>query len=217
MRSRQQPLLIQSDFDGTLTIGDVSFQILDEFTGESWRLLLDDYMSGKISVNRFNATVFAKVKANKDTLERFVCDNAIIRPGLSELLNVCRERNFRFVIVSNGMRFYIDAILKMIGYPDIEFAAAHATFRPGWLEAWYEDPDGNLLEDGFKEAYTMRFLRQGYRVVYIGNGTSDFAPASMCSHIFSIDNLTQSCQKAGVAYTAFNDLHDVVRGLDLLS
>jgi 2-hydroxy-3-keto-5-methylthiopentenyl-1-phosphate phosphatase len=217
MISRQQPILVQSDFDGTLTVGDVSFQILDEFTGTSWRELFDDYMQGKISVNRFNATVFAQVKADKETLERFVCDKAVIRPGLSELLAVCRELNFRFVIVSNGMRFYINAILKMLGLSDIEFAAAHAIFRPRGIEAWYEDPDGQPLEDGFKEAYTRWFLRQGYKVVYLGNGASDFIPASLCSHIFSIDNLTQCCREAGVAHTSFNYLHDIARGLKLLS
>jgi len=216
MSDKQSPILIQSDFDGTLTIGDVSFQILDEFTGQSWRQLFEDYMQGRMSVNRFNSSVFSHVKADKETLGRFVREKTIIRPGLLELLALCRERDFRFVIVSNGMMFYIDIVLEMIGARDIEFAAAHAIFRPEGVESWYEDPDGHRLEDGFKESYTKRFLQQGYRVVYIGNGTSDFAPASMCHHIFAVDNLVKCCQESGVEHTPFNDLHDVVRGLSSL-
>lgn len=214
---RDQPTLVQCDFDGTVTIGDVSFQILDEFTGTGWRQLFEEYMQGKMSVNRFNAAVFAKVRADKETLERFVRQKAVIRPGLSELLQTCRERDFRFVIVSNGMMFYIDAIFKMLGVDGVEFAAAHSNFKSDGLEAWYEGPDGQPIEDGFKEAYTRDFLKQGYRIIYIGNGASDFAPASLCSYIFSIDNLTESCQKAGVAHTPFTDLHEVAQGLQKLA
>ncbi|MCL1885739.1 MAG: HAD-IB family phosphatase [Dehalococcoidia bacterium] len=217
MPNKQSQIMIQSDFDGTLTVGDVSFQILDEFTGTSWRTLLDDYMQGKMSVNRFNSAVFSRVKTDREILDRFVRENAVIRPGFIELLDVCRERNFRFFIVSNGMTFYIDNILKMMGVQNIEFAAAHAIFRPEGVESWYEGPDGQKVEEGFKESYTGRFIQEGYRVVYLGNGESDFAPASMCSHIFSIDNLTKCCQRAGVAHTPFIDLHDIARGLKLLS
>ncbi|RJO63184.1 MAG: 2,3-diketo-5-methylthio-1-phosphopentane phosphatase [Dehalococcoidia bacterium] len=213
---RNQPILVQCDFDGTVTIGDVSFQILDEFTGTGWRQLFQEYMQGKMTVNHFNATAFSRVKADKETLENFVRQKAVIRPGLPELLKTCRERDFRFTIVSNGMMFYIDAILKMLGMNGVEFVAGRSNFKPEGVEAWYEGPDGKPLEDGFKEAYTRNFLKQGYRIVYIGNGASDFAPARLCSHIFSIDNLSASCKEAGVAHSPFTDLHEVADGLKKL-
>jgi 2-hydroxy-3-keto-5-methylthiopentenyl-1-phosphate phosphatase len=209
--------LVQCDFDGTITDGDVSFQILDEFTGLGWHDQLQEYMQGKISVNRFNSAVFSKVKADKATLDQFVREKAVIRPGLNDLLQACTERGFRFFIVSNGMMFYIDNILKMLGLSGVEFAAARANFKPEGMEAWYEGPDGKPLEDGFKEAFTRDFLKQGYRVIYVGNGTSDFPAAKLCSHIFSIDNLTVSCKQAGVAHTPFTDLHDVAAGLRKLA
>jgi 2-hydroxy-3-keto-5-methylthiopentenyl-1-phosphate phosphatase len=217
MPSKQQPTLVQCDFDGTVTIGDVSFQILDEFTGNGWRELFQEYMQGKMTVNHFNAAAFSRVKADKETLGRFVCQKAVIRPGLPEILKACRERDFRFVIVSNGMIFYIDAILKMLGLNGLEFVAARSNFKPEGVEAWYEGPDGKPIEDGFKEAYTRDFLKQGYRIIYIGNGTSDFAPARLCSYIFSIDNLTVACKEAGVAHTPFTDLHEVAEGLKKLA
>jgi 2-hydroxy-3-keto-5-methylthiopentenyl-1-phosphate phosphatase len=217
MPFKEQPTLIQCDFDGTVTIGDVSFQILDEFTGNGWRELFQEYMQGKITVNHFNATAFSRVKADKDTLERFVRQKAVIRPGLPELLKACRELDFRFVIVSNGMMFYIDTILKMLGLNGLEFVAARSNFKPEGVEAWYEGPDGKPIEDGFKEAYTRDFLKQGYRIIYIGNGTSDFAPAGLCSHIFSMDNLTASCKEAGVSHTPFSDFREVAEGLKKLA
>ena len=74
-------------------------------------------------------------------------------------------------------------------------------------------PDGRPVEDGFKTAYTHEFLEQGYRIIYIGNGASDFAPARLCSHVFSLDNLTESCREAGVACTPFSDLREVAQAI----
>jgi 2-hydroxy-3-keto-5-methylthiopentenyl-1-phosphate phosphatase len=211
-----RPTLIQCDFDGTLTVGDVSFQILDAYTGNGWRQLFDDYMAGKMSVNCFNTTVFAKVNADRKTLDAFVRKHAVMRPGFKELLDVSRKKGYRFVIVSNGMMFYIENILDMLGLKEVEFMAARANFKPGTVEAWYEGPDGKPIEDGFKEAYTRHFIGKGYDVVYIGNGASDFAPARLCKRIFSIDNLTKACQEAGVAHTPFNTLDEIADKLETL-
>jgi 2-hydroxy-3-keto-5-methylthiopentenyl-1-phosphate phosphatase len=211
-----EPVLVQSDFDGTLTVGDISFDILDEFTGSVWRKEFDDYMQGKITVNRFNTRAFSRVKATRSELELFVHENAVIRPGINELVSICKRKDFRFFIVSNGMAFYIEIVLEMAGLKNVEFVAGLAEFSTQGMKTWYPGPDGKAMEDGFKEAWTEHFLAQGYRVVYIGNGASDFAPARRCSHVFAIDNLKSECQKAGVSHTTFNDLHDVAKALRTL-
>ena len=205
-------ILVQCDFDGTITVEDISFLVLDEFTGLAWRKELDDYLQGKLTVNRFNAQAFSRVKADPAELERFVREKSVVRPGFAELLQVCREKDFRFVIVSNGMAFYIDTILKMCGV-DVEFIAGLAEFSPQGTRAWYPSPDGGVIEDGFKVAWTEHFLGQGYRLIYAGNGISDFAPASKCDHIFAIDSLITKCREAGVPFVPFGDLHDIARGL----
>jgi len=216
MSNTLKSLLIQSDFDGTLTDYDVSFQILDEYVGPSWRDQLTDYLEGKISVNQFNASVFGRVSESREALDAFVRKTALIRPGLTELIMTCRELGYRFVIVSNGMLFYIETILRMLGLSGIEFYAAKANFLHNRIEAWYEDPNGNKLEQGFKESYTRLFLAQGYEVVYLGNGISDFAPARLCHHIFSTDSLTKKCKEEKVRHTHFESLQEIIDGIKTL-
>lgn len=207
------PILVQCDFDGTLTVGDISFLVLDEFTGLAWRKEFDDYMQGKVTINHFNTRAFARLKAGRAELTRFVREKAEVRPGLTELIQVCRERGFRFVIVSNGMTFYIETVLQMQGLGELEFIAGRGEFSPQGMKAWYPGPDGRPIEEGFKMAWTEYFLQQGYRMIYIGNGISDFAPACRCRHIFAIENLVTECRKAGVEHTPFGDLHDIARSL----
>ena len=212
----EKPTLVQCDFDGTITVGDVSFQILDEFTGTGWRNLFSDYMQGKISVNAFNSTAFSQVKATRETLDAFVKSNVVMRKGLGNLISTCSSKDWRFYIVSNGMRFYIDSVLKQQGIEGIPFAAADAIIKPDGIESWYTGPDGTRLERGFKEAYTRWFLEQGYRVIYIGNGISDLPPARLCHHIFAIENLLEECRRQGVPHTPFGNLDNIAAALNEL-
>ena len=208
--------LFQCDFDGTLTPEDVSFMILDAFGGRGWRRILAQYKEGKISVAQFNARAFTEVKADEETLVRFVRDRARIRPGFQDLLSYCQRRGFRFVIVSNGLDFYIKTVLSGLDAHNIEVFAARTGFGADGIEARYLGPQGEPLEDGFKESYLGSFRESGYRVIYAGNGFSDIAPASQAYHVFATGELLTACKEKNLSYTPFNDLTDIVAGLESL-
>jgi 2-hydroxy-3-keto-5-methylthiopentenyl-1-phosphate phosphatase len=209
-------MIIQSDFDGTITEEDVSFVLLDTFAQGDWRQLLQQYRENKISVGDFNTRAFAMVKASSEDLLRVVRDNVKLREGLHNLVDYCQERGFRFLIVSNGLDFYIKSILEDVGLGNIEVHAAQTKFNPDGLEVQYIGPDGTLLNRGFKEAYTKLFLKQGYQVICLGNGPSDIFPASLAKHVFARDGLLTACKEKKLECTPFDDLNDVVRGLELL-
>lgn len=205
--------LIQCDFDGTVTLEDVSFHLLDTFADGDWRQVLAEYLAGRISVGSFNTRAFAMIKADEPTLRDSLKGKIGIRAGFDDLLAYCRQRSFRFVIVSNGLEFYIKNILRDLGVADIEVLAARAEFKPAGLEVKYIGPDGNQLEDGFKEAYTEMFLKDGYRIVYIGNGVSDSLPARRAHYIFATGDLLDHCRQIKLSHTPFDDFKEVVRGL----
>jgi len=209
-------MIIQCDFDGTITEEDVSFMLLDAFAQGDWREWLQRYRENRIPVGEFNTRAFAMVKASKAELLEVALDKVRLRAGLHELVSYCRRRGFRFMIVSNGLDFYITAILKDVGLGDIEVHAAKTWFHRGGLKVQYTGPDGTPLISDFKEAYTRAFLRQGYRVIYVGNGPSDIAPAVHAHHIFATDGLFDGCREIGLKCTPFNDLNDIVRGLESL-
>jgi len=208
--------LVQCDFDGTITEEDMGFLLLDSFASEGWRQLLTEYREGRMSVGYFNTKAFAMVKADRQTLLKFVRSKVKIRAGFHELLGYCHEKGFRFAIVSNGLVFYIESILRDIGIDNIDILAAQTNFTPNGIETKYIGPEGNQIQDGFKETYIRLFLRNGYRVVYVGNGISDTSPAKLAHHIFATGELLNYCKETNLNCTPFVDLKDVVRGLELL-
>jgi len=208
--------LVQCDFDGTITEEDTSFFLLDAFAQGDWRRLLRKYKEHKISVGEFNTKAFAMVKADKPALLGALQGKIKVRAGFHELVNYCRRKDFRLVIVSNGLDFYIEATLKDLGLKNIEVHAAQASFHSEGMEVQYMGPDGKRLQDGVKEAYTKLFLKLGYRVIYVGNGDSDFAPAKYAHHVFATGELLAYCRENNLNYKPFENFIEVVKDIDLL-
>jgi 2-hydroxy-3-keto-5-methylthiopentenyl-1-phosphate phosphatase len=211
--------LVQCDFDGTVTIGDVGYMLLDGFAGGEWRYWEEKYVAGEISVGRFNAKVFSMVTADRQTLLGYIRDRVVIRPGFKEFVTVCRQQDFRLVIISNGLSFYIEQVLGDIGIPDLEVHAADTHFYPDGLRVQYLGPDSTAVDSGPKDAYTSFFLANGYRVIYIGDGRSDFLPAQRCDLIFAAADggslLTLCCQEH-VRYHPYSSFHDIITVMEAL-
>jgi len=208
--------LVQCDFDGTITEEDASFFLLDTFAQGDWRRLLRDYKEHRISVGEFNTRAFAMVKADKSMLLGALKGEVRVRAGFHELVNYCLKKGFRLVIVSNGLDFYIRAVLKDLGLRNIEMHAAQASFHPEGMEVQYVGPDGKRLEDGFKEAYIISFLKLGYKVIYLGNGDSDIAPTKYAHYVFATGDLLAYCRENNLKYKPFETFIDVVRELNFM-
>jgi 2-hydroxy-3-keto-5-methylthiopentenyl-1-phosphate phosphatase len=209
---------IQIDFDGTVTIEDVSYLLLDTYIGPVWREYLKEYSSGKISVGAFNKKVFGMMKADRKTMTDLVLTSprVKIRPGFKELMDYCQQKSFRIVIVSNGLSFYIEAILKSQGIKGPEIHAAENTFFPGGMNVRYIGPDGQEVDAGFKEAYTAALCKEGYNVIYVGNGTSDIYPSRLARYVFATEDLLKKCKEEKLQHYAFEDFFDVIKELETL-
>jgi 2-hydroxy-3-keto-5-methylthiopentenyl-1-phosphate phosphatase len=208
--------LVQCDFDGTVTEEDTSFFLLDAFAQGDWRRLLREYKEHRISVGEFNTKAFAMVKDDKATLLEELKVKVKVRAGFHELVNYCLNTGYRLVIVSNGLDFYIKAVLKDLGLDSIEVHAAQTSFLSEGMKVQYVGPDGKKLEEDFKEAYIKSFLKLGYKVIYIGNGDSDFAPARYAHYIFATGELLVYCRENNLKHEPFENFIDIVRYIDLL-
>jgi 2-hydroxy-3-keto-5-methylthiopentenyl-1-phosphate phosphatase len=213
---------VQIDFDGTVTLEDVSFLLLDTYVGEVWREYLKEYTSGAIPVGAFNKKVFGLMKADRDTMIEMVLHSARlkIRAGFKELLEYCERRGFTIAIVSNGLHFYIEAILKYLGVhavKGLEIYAAQNEFYPDGMSVAYIGPDGAELEAGFKEAHTAMLVKKGYRVVYVGNGNSDIYPARLAQYVFATEELLKRCRTDKLECIPFADFFEVIKGLEDLN
>lgn len=205
--------LIQCDFDGTVTNIDVSLLVLEQFAAGKWQHYWDQYQNGEITVGKFNDIVFGMIRAGRDQILEFIKDRYFVRPGFSDLIKYCGENDIKFVIVSNGLDFYIGETLKKYGLNNIEYHAAETDFTSEGMKVRYVAHNGLHLDDDFKLSYTQLFREQGYRIVYIGDGHSDLEPARNCEKVFATDSLLKHCRDQNMDCTEFDDFNKVIKGI----
>jgi 2-hydroxy-3-keto-5-methylthiopentenyl-1-phosphate phosphatase len=211
---KAKKILIQCDFDGTVTKDDVSFMLLDAFANGDWRVVNKQYAESKITVGQFNETAFGLVKASKKAMLDYLKDKVIVRPGFKKFVELCYKKGFRLVIVSNGLDFYIKKVLSDNGFDNLEYHAAETRFHSNALKVRYFGPDGNVVDTEFKDKFVNQYLSEGYHVVYIGNGTSDLSPARGAHHIFATESLLVHCRNSGVNCIPFTSFIEINKILD---
>jgi len=205
--------LIQCDFDATLTTGEVSHTLLEHFARGDWKSIQKRYYESEITVEECNTRQFAMVKATPDELRAFLRTpgNVVMREGVKEFFDYCQQRGWHCIIISNGLKFYIEVVLDMLGITGVQVTAAECKFHPEGLRISYKGPDGHALMKGFKAARAEQ-QRQGYdRVYYLGDGMADLPPARCANHVFATGVLLNKCQEEGLPHTEFIDLYDVIK------
>jgi 2-hydroxy-3-keto-5-methylthiopentenyl-1-phosphate phosphatase len=207
-------ILVQCDFDGTVTYKDVSFLLLDAFVGFEWHNYLEQYQDGKISVGEFSRLSFGMVKASREEMLAYIKDRTRIRQGFLQFVQTCRQKDYRFVIVSNGLDFYIDEILKGLGLSDVEYHAAETNFNPAGLKVRYVSHEGKELDSDFKLSYVQKFTNEGHRLIYIGDGNSDFVPAQKAQHVFATDSLLRRCNHHEFPCNSFENFFDIIKKME---
>ena len=210
---KTKKILIQCDFDGTVTEDDISFILLDTFAKGDWRAINRQYTDGKITVGQFNEKAFGLVRTNKKAMLNYLKDKVKVRPGFQKLVELCQQKGIRLVIVSNGLDFYIKKVLNDMELYNLEYHAAETRFHANKLKVRYIGPDGSVVDSGYKEKYVNKYLNEGYHVVYIGNGSSDLSPARGAHQIFATESLLEHCQRTGltcIPFTSFLEINLVL-------
>ena len=215
MKSLEQArkIIIQCDFDGTVTEDDISFILLDAFAKGDWRAINTQYTDGKITVGQFNERAFGLVRASKKAMLDHLKDKVKVRPGFQKLVELCQQKGIRLVIVSNGLEFYIKRILEDMGLYNLEYHAAETRFHANKLKVRYIGPDGSVVDSGYKEKYVNKYLNEVYHVVYIGYWSSDLSPARGAHQIFATESLLEQCQRTGltcIPFTSFLEINLVL-------
>jgi len=202
-------MIVQCDFDGTITMNNLSVLLRENFAPGSWREVEKDYVNRRLGVEESNRRQYATVGESRQTLMEFARKHAQFRPGFLKFIEDCGTAGIRFVIVSSGLDFYIEAALGKVGAPDLEIYCAQTSFDRGGVRVTYLDPEGNSIEEGFKKRYQTWLKKQDGPLVYIGDGLSDFEAARAADCVFATDHLARLLGATSVPHHTFADFADI--------
>ena len=213
MRRVAGKVAILCDFDGTVTVEEVSTSLLDEFSAHEWRKADADLLSGRTSLRQTMEREFGLLGAPRPEMERFV-RRVHLRKGFAALVAAAREHRAPLVIVSEGLDFYIRAFLEDQGI-DANFRTNHAVFtkRGIVVEHPFSDPECDYCGT-CKKAQIALFKEKGYTTVYVGDGISDRCPSRHADLLFARNGLLDHCRKERIRCIPYDDFTDVLRALE---
>jgi 2-hydroxy-3-keto-5-methylthiopentenyl-1-phosphate phosphatase len=203
-------MIIQCDFDGTIVRNNLSVLLREKYACGDWQRIDSDYLYGHLTVEQSNKLQFALIKEPKERLQEFVRQHIELRPGFVEFVRHCQESAIPFVIVSSGLDFYIEPVLAEIGMPDLELHCGRTSFGRDGIDVSYYDPEGNIINHGFKKKYLTWLKKRGGNIIYLGDGLSDLEAACQADYVFATDHLLDLLDTQSIACSAFSDFFDLL-------
>jgi 2-hydroxy-3-keto-5-methylthiopentenyl-1-phosphate phosphatase len=205
-------VILVSDFDGTLTIDDVTTLLWDRHLTYDWRReLLPPTYAGQLTPLEMIARGYGDIAVGPEQLLAEARAHARLRPGLDALVSWTRARGWPFLVLSHGLTFYIQDLLPS----DVPFTAFVGEFADGRWNVRLP-PDVQLAPgQDFKSRVVadLRARHPGWPTVYLGDGRLDLPAAETCDRVFAVrgSKLAQLCPRA----RAFDTLDEVVDALEV--
>ena len=211
------------DFDGTITNRDIGVEVIKRFASPDWDEGLRRWRAGEFDQRQLMEWEFERLPSGRDAeMREFSLDKANVRPGLAALINLCRENDVPMEVVSNGMAFYVEAVLAREGLSDMAYVAPSPTFNGMGPDAGPAVEFGDGIETcdrtGLCKCARARRLRAGGRkIVFVGDGISDYCIAEEeADFVIARSSLRDHCKEIGIEHVGFEDFNDVARQLEIL-
>jgi 2,3-diketo-5-methylthio-1-phosphopentane phosphatase len=207
-------MIIVSDFDGTLTLDDVTTYIWDKYLTYDWRAkLLPPTYEGRLTPLDMIGRGYADIRVPPKELLEEIRANVRMRPGVEALGTFCRGRGWHFAVVSHGLAFYIEALLPAW----IPFTSFIGTFNEWSWRVTLPSTMALLPGEDFKSRFVadLRGRHPGHQVAYLGDGRLDLAAALTCDRIFAVagSSLADLARVAGRTVEEFESLDEVAASL----
>ena len=205
------PPAFLTDFDDTAAAQNVAELLLNRFGDSTWTEVRQQFRDGKMDLKEYQEITFRNIRADRSAMQHYVREHAILRPYFHELHYYCRANEIPLAVVSQGLDFYIQALLERDGYGDVPIYAVNTSFDQGRISYHYHHTYPGKESQGNSKAFIVeQFQQQGYFVVFAGDGTSDQEASRKADMVFAHRTLARYCETEGIDYTPFKDFKSIL-------
>ena len=200
-----------TDFDDTAAVQNVAELLLNRFGDPTWTDVRQQFRDGRLNLKEYQEITFRNIRADRSSMQHYVREHARLRPYFNELHFYCRSHDIPLAVVSQGLDFYISALLERDGFGDVPIYAVNTTFEHGEISYHYRHSyPGRESQGNSKALIVERFQQQGYFVVFAGDGVSDQEASQQADMVFAHRTLARFCDAEGIDYQPFQDFRAVL-------
>jgi len=204
------------DFDGTVTDIDVGNGIFARFIRKEllekgWHEeIINEWKAERLSSLQCLTMECANSVATEDEMKEEL-KNYPLTEGFVETAQFCQTNEIPLMILSDGLDYYIDHILKMHGLENIDFKANHLIFGESTLGVEFPHSEYGCGKCGNCKRWHMRtHSKQGECVIYVGDGYSDRYAIKSADVVFARRDLEAYCKRENIDYHPFETFHEVL-------
>ena len=205
-----------SDFDGTIATVDVGNTVLEKFAGPIWEGFSEAYVKGEINSQICLSSQYAEFRGTKDEFTEFIM-TLDIDPFFKSFYEEVKRNGDELIILSDGMRQYIDILLAKYGIENVDVRSNSMDFEGNKVKLTfpYLTPGCDVDMANCKCSHIMD---NGHRKVYIGDGVSDACAARKTDVIYAkVDrNLKSILESEGRDVIPFQTFEDVMIGENMI-
>lgn len=208
--------LVLVDFDGTVTQNDVGALFFATYAKDFYGEIISLWLEGKISSKECMERLCRLVKISELDLKKFVISQKI-DDKFPDFVDLCKCRNIKLVILSDGLDYYIRLILNKFGLEELPFFSNVLKFEDTKLVPEFPYFDLGCGNCGnCKKNHLKKLRSKDQKVIYIGDGLSDRCAVTEADIVFAKKDLRKFCVEEGIEHYQFLDFGDVSRTLQKL-
>ena len=200
------------DFDGTAAEQNVAETLLHRFGGEAWKGYREAFRKGEMTLREYQERAFNGVEASLEEMGEALKGLCWPRAGFDAFVSYCYTNGIQLIIVTNGLEFYVDSVLKNAGLRDVPSCSVGVQGPPGRLQYSYPFETEACWEWGNCKCRILDEHRNGggVRTVFIGDGYSDYCAGRHADAVFARAAMLERCREEGLPHREFDDFHDVL-------
>jgi len=192
------------DWDGTVTVRDSQWMLLERFGDREVFALTERSLGGELSFREVMELQMRTITVSLEEAVAFLVAEVEVRAGFGELV-----RRFHPLVLSSGFHETIEPILAREGL-EVELVANRVEARPdGWRIRWNDEAPCPECGDLCKR----RALPDVHPLVYAGDGYSDRCAALAADRVFARRGLSSYLASHGLPFEPFETFHDVSAAL----
>jgi 2-hydroxy-3-keto-5-methylthiopentenyl-1-phosphate phosphatase len=207
--------LILCDFDGTISLEDMGYLLMNRFSSGDWESIDRDFCEGKIGSKEAYTRIAKILKGNKEGVLDFVRGHGSIDPYFKSFHQYCLVNNIDIKIVSDGLDFYIRTILDLHHLSGIPFYSNATCLRAeGGVDISFPHSSEECGLCGTCKKQIVQIHRHQYdQIFFVGDGLSDRCASRESDFVFAKDSLYTYCIDQDITCHPFQDFSDILGDL----
>jgi 2-hydroxy-3-keto-5-methylthiopentenyl-1-phosphate phosphatase len=199
-------LSVLVDFDGTIALEDTTDLILERFADPSWRNVEADWTAGRIGSRECLTRQIDLVRATAADFDR-LADSVRVDPDFVGFVALGHELGLRMVIGSDGFDRVIARVLARIGVTlPVTSNRLISSGANRWRAEFPHFRDHCRSQSG--NCKCASFEGSPVPLILVGDGRSDFCPASQAMLVLAKNSLATHCKESRIDHIRIGGFGD---------